>query len=219
MTWSGESKQLFVTAEEQGWVKPFQISVGSNELPVALTDEGCISSLKTSGNGLFVTSSTFTDSCQYTTLDPSLSLSSQTIHSTSSSALSSAQISEIWYPSTNSELIHAFIVTPTSFDPSQKCPIIFLTHGGPQYAWHDDFPIEGIYNPLLFSAQGYIVLLPNITGSTGYGQNFRDSIRRQWGGEPYQDLENGFKYVKGNLPYADTNRVVGTWRQLGRLHH
>jgi dipeptidyl aminopeptidase/acylaminoacyl peptidase len=86
------------------------------------------------------------------------------------------------------KLTHAFIVTPNRFDPSRKYPVILLIYGGPQYAWHDEFSIEGIYNALFFAAQGYVVFLANVTGSTGYGKAFTDSIRGQWGGKPYLNI-------------------------------
>ena len=100
------------------------------------------------------------------------------------------------------EVIHAFVVKLANFHPSKKYPIIFLIHGRPQYAWHGDFPIGGIYNPWAFAAAGYVVFFPNITGSTRYGQAFTDSIRGQWGGKPYLALETG------------SNTSKRTWRML-----
>jgi dipeptidyl aminopeptidase/acylaminoacyl peptidase len=35
-----------------------------------------------------------------------------------------------------------------------------------------------------------VVITPNVTGSTGYGQAFTDAIRKDWGGAPYNDLVN-----------------------------
>lgn len=37
------------------------------------------------------------------------------------------------------------------------------------------------------------------TGSTGYGQEFCDRIKNQWGGYPYQDLVAGLEFVKENV--------------------
>jgi pre-mRNA-splicing helicase BRR2 len=181
---------------------------------MASTEEGCISSVGAFDEGLILTSSTFTDSSRYTMLDPSLASPPKIFHSSSPPNIYSSQVSEICYSSTDGQKIHAFVVTPQDFNPVKKYPLIFLIHGGPQYAWQDDFPIEGIYNPLVFAAAGYVVFLPNITGSIGYGQKFTDSIRGQWGGKPYTDLESGFKYIKDNLKFADTERGVapgGSW--------
>ena len=115
ITWSGYSKQVLVTAEKQGRVKLPQLSVASNELPVALRDEVCISSVKISagdGNWLFFISSTFANSYRYTNFDPSFTTPPEILHSSSSFILSTFQISDIWYPSVNDDVIYVFIVTP-----------------------------------------------------------------------------------------------------------
>ena len=72
-----------------------------------------------------------------------------------------------------------------------------------------------IRNPLVFAEQGYVVILPDPTGSTGYGQHFTDSIKDQWGGRPYNDLVNGFNYVKNNLHFVDTQRSVALGASYG----
>ena len=211
VTWSNDSKILFLTAGEQGKVKLFKIDVDSDELPKSMTDEGCISSVQVSGNDetwLFLSGSTVTDSSRYTLLDPSSASAPKILHSISNPLVSSTQVSEVWYPSTDGQKIHAFVLTPPDFNPAKRYPLILLIHGGPQYAWQDDFAAQNMYSPLMYAAAGYVVFLPNVTGSTGYGQNFTDSIRGQWGGKPYFDLENGLEYIKENLKYVDTEKAV-----------
>jgi dienelactone hydrolase len=67
----------------------------------------------------------------------------------------------------------------------------------------------------MFAEQGYIVVLPNISGSTGFGQAFSDSICRNWGGDPYHDLENVFDWVGKNLEGADNDRAVALGNSYG----
>src|SRR2546430_11414659 len=50
-----------------------------------------------------------------------------------------------------------------------------LIHGGPQGAWTDAWSTR--WNPAVFAEQGYVVICPNPTGSTGYGQDFVDAIQ------------------------------------------
>lgn len=70
-------------------------------------------------------------------------------------------------------------------------------------------------NPAIFAEQGYIVITPNPTGSTGYGQEFTDAIRNSWGGLPYEDISKGFEYIKENLSYVDTERAVALGASYG----
>jgi dipeptidyl aminopeptidase/acylaminoacyl peptidase len=67
----------------------------------------------------------------------------------------------------------------------------------------------------VFAEQGFIVVAPNITGSTGYGQDFTDAINQNWGGSPYEDIEEVFKWVGENMPEADNNRAVALGASYG----
>ncbi|KAL2840312.1 hypothetical protein BJY01DRAFT_250092 [Aspergillus pseudoustus] len=60
---------------------------------------------------------------------------------------------------------------------------------------------------------GYLVVAPNITGSSGYSKDFVDGTRRSFAGAPYEDLKHGFEYLqrKPPLSYIDTSRA-----ELGR---
>ncbi len=52
----------------------------------------------------------------------------------------------------------------------------------------------------MFAQQGYFVVAINPTGSTTFGQNFTDAIAKNWGGRPFIDLSEGYKYVLDIYP-------------------
>ncbi|PVI08188.1 dipeptidyl-peptidase-like protein V precursor [Periconia macrospinosa] len=132
----------------------------------------------------------------------------------SSFGLSRRQLDEFYWPgSAPNTSIHAWVVKPSNFDPDQKYPLAYLIHGGPQGAWTDSWSTR--WNPAIFAEQGYVVVCPNPTGSTGYGQDFVDAIQNQWGGLPYEDLVNGFEYIEKNVPYVDTERAVALGASYG----
>lgn len=128
--------------------------------------------------------------------------------------LSQRQVSEVRWPGAAPHTtVHAWVVKPSHFDPDKKYPLAYLIHGGPQGAWTDSWSTR--WNPAIFAEQGYVVICPNPTGSTGYGQDFVDAIQNQWGGLPYEDLVKGFEYIEGNLSYVDTNRSVALGASYG----
>ena len=47
----------------------------------------------------------------------------------------------------------------------------------------------------------------NFHGSTSFGQAYCDSIRTDWGGQPYRDVLQGVDYILQQKPYLDNNRV------------
>lgn len=128
--------------------------------------------------------------------------------------LSRSQISEIhWDGAAHKTSVHAWVVKPSNFSSDKKYPLAYLIHGGPQGAWEDSWSTR--WNPAVFAEQGYVVICPNPTGSTSYGQAFTDAIQGEWGGLPYQDLVLGFEWIKKNLSYVDTKRAVALGASYG----
>ncbi|KAJ1936575.1 dipeptidylpeptidase, partial [Linderina macrospora] len=78
--------------------------------------------------------------------------------------------------------IHGYLVHPPSFDARNKYPLAFLIHGGPQSSFTDSWSTR--WNLNIFAAAGFVTVALNPQGSTGYGQEFTDTIRNQWGGKP-----------------------------------
>ncbi len=70
-----------------------------------------------------------------------------------------------------------------------RLPVAFLVHGGPQGSFGDNWSFR--WNPRVMAAQGYAVVTVDFHGSTGYGQAFTDSINKNWGGWPLEDLKFG----------------------------
>ena len=103
-----------------------------------------------------------------------------------------------WFTGALKDKVQGFVVKPPNFDPSKKYPVKYLIHGGPQGAWGDDWSYR--WNPELFAANGYVVVMVNFHGSTGYGQKFIDAINGNWGGPPYQDLMLGLDYAEQHYP-------------------
>ncbi|MGB3827761.1 MAG: alpha/beta fold hydrolase [Ornithinimicrobium sp.] len=64
-------------------------------------------------------------------------------------------------------------------------PLLVFIHGGPLSS-HNAWTWR--WNPWVFVAQGYAVLLPDPALSTGYGQDFVQRGWGAWGGAPYTDL-------------------------------
>ncbi|WP_336985281.1 S9 family peptidase [Altererythrobacter aquiaggeris] len=68
-------------------------------------------------------------------------------------------------------------------------PAILYVHGGPQGSFNDGWSSR--WNPRVVASQGYAVISIDFHGSTGYGQDFTDSINQDWGGKPLEDLQKG----------------------------
>jgi dipeptidyl aminopeptidase/acylaminoacyl peptidase len=113
----------------------------------------------------------------------------------------------------NGTEVQGFLIRPPNFDPSKKYPLKFLIHGGPQGAWGDAWSYR--WNPELFAANGYVVVMINPRGSTGYGQQFVDEVSGDWGGRPYFDLMKGLDYVEDKYPFIDKHRECALGASYG----
>src|SRR5271165_757463 len=94
------------------------------------------------------------------------------------------KIESFFFKGAKGDEVEGFLVRPPNFDASKKYPVKFLIHGGPQGAWGDDWSYR--WNAELFAAptsstsSGYVVIMINFHGSTGYGQKFIDAINGDW---------------------------------------
>jgi dipeptidyl aminopeptidase/acylaminoacyl peptidase len=94
-----------------------------------------------------------------------------------------------------------------------KRPFVVLVHGGPTGRWADAFEPWG----QLLAARGYVVLYPNVRGSTGYGQKFVEMNRADWGGGDFKDVMAGVDWAIAQ-GLADPNRLgIGGWSYGGYM--
>jgi len=122
-------------------------------------------------------------------------------------------LESFWFTGAHNDKVQGFLVKPPNFDASKKYPVKFLIHGGPQGAWGDDWSYR--WNPELFAANGYVVIMINFHGSTGYGQKFIDAINGDWGGAPFEDLMKGLDYAEQTYPFIDKNRECALGASYG----
>jgi dipeptidyl aminopeptidase/acylaminoacyl peptidase len=124
-----------------------------------------------------------------------------------------------WFAGAHGDEVQGFLVKPLNFDASKKYPVKFLIHGGPQGAWGDDWSYR--WNPELFASptsstsSGYVVIMINFHGSTGYGQKFIDAINGDWGGAPFEDLMKGLDYAEKTYPFIDKDRECALGASYG----
>lgn len=109
----------------------------------------------------------------------------------------------IRYRSFDGLQIPALLYKPRQIPKDKKLPAVVMVHGGPTA---QVFRVFHPYAQFLVD-RGYVVLEPNIRGSTGYGVKFRDLNRNDWGGGDLEDVAHGAEYLK-SLPYVDPKRLA-----------
>jgi len=121
-------------------------------------------------------------------------------------------LEDFWVIGAEETKVHSFVVKPPNFRANQKYPVLFLIHGGPQGAWGESWSYR--WNPQVFASAGFLVVMPNPRGSTGYGQKFTDDINSDWGGKVYDDIMAVVDHVAA-LPYTDPDRMAAAGGSYG----
>lgn len=130
-------------------------------------------------------------------------------------ALNQSQLTpleEFWVDAPDGARIHGFELKPPGFQEGRKYPVLMLIHGGPQGNWGQSWSYR--WNAQVFAAAGYLVVMPNQRGSTGYGQKFVDEINGDWGGKAYDDIMAVADHAAA-LPYADSARMAAAGASYG----
>ena len=118
-----------------------------------------------------------------------------------------------WFAAGDGVKVQGFLIRPPNFDASKKYPLKFLIHGGPQGAWGDSWSYR--WNAELFAANGYVVVMINPRGSTGYGQAFVDGVNGDWGGKPFTDLMTGLDNAEQHFSFIDKSRECALGASYG----
>ena len=124
-----------------------------------------------------------------------------------------AEVENAQFPSADGTEVEGFIFKPPGFDESFRYPTLLRIHGGPvaQYDFAFNFEAQ------LFAANGYVVVMTNPRGSSGYGQDFSHAIWADWGVRDFEDVMAGVDYAI-EQGYADPDRLgVGGWSYGGIL--
>ncbi|MGH2373320.1 MAG: S9 family peptidase [bacterium] len=108
----------------------------------------------------------------------------------------------VWYPSSDGRRVPALLYAPRDAKPGDRLPALVHIHGGPTSQFDRGFSPY----PQFLADRGFVVLQPNIRGSTGYGVEWRDLNIKDWGGGDLEDVAAGAAFLK-TLPYVDSERI------------
>jgi len=205
--WSPDSKRIYFHFEDHAESPVYSIAAAPGSEPKPVVKEGFNDELSVSGGTLVFTRSSFTMPTEIFAANADGSGVRQITHHNAEklAALELNPAESFWFEGAEGTRVHGLLLRPPHFDPAQKYPMLLAVHGGPQNAWGDAWGYR--WNPQMFAAPGYVVVMINPRGSTGYGQKFTDEINADWGGKVFADLMKGVDYVLAKYPFVDGSRM------------
>ncbi|GGO03133.1 S9 family peptidase [Saccharibacillus kuerlensis] len=133
--------------------------------------------------------------------------------------LSEHELSEpeaFWVETKDGWKVHGWIMKPVGFhtaasDESSKVPTILEIHGGPHMMYGHTF----MHEFQLLASKGYAVIFSNPRGGHGYGQEFVNACRGDYGGGDYRDLMETVDYALEHYDFIDESRLGVTGGSYG----
>ncbi len=215
--WAPDSKSLYVTFEDRGQEPLAQLDIDTLKVtPLDVAGTSGAADVSRDGTFLVFSKMDFSHPVELFRLNLAATVSSPTpltrMNAEALQDIEFGEASSFTFRGWNDENIQAWRVKPPGFDANKKYPLLLLMHGGPENSWPNLFHYR--WNAQLFAAAGYVVIMPNFHGSSGFGLKFMDAIKGQWGGAPYEDQ---MKAVDTALtwPYIDPTRVAAAGASYG----
>lgn len=215
--WSPDSKSVYINYEDQGNRTVARMDVSTLQINKLFT-EGSSSDVQVAADDSFLIFSKTDISHPSEIFRLNLSPSGTTpsaltdLNSVILKDIDFGEYSSFTFDGWNNEKVQCWQVKPPGFNPQKKYPLLLLMHGGPESSWPNLFHYR--WNAQLFAAPGYVVIMPNFHGSSGFGFAFMDSIKGRWNTAPYEDQMKAVD-VALTWPYVDRTRVSAAGASYG----
>jgi len=214
LLFSADGKTLYATADDLGQHPLFAIDVATGAVKQVLGD-GYVSSPQLAGDQLIVARDDLRAPADLYRVgaDGGEPTAITAINGDKAGHLKMGEPTQFEFAGSKGESVRGWLIKPVDFDPKKTYPLAFLIHGGPQGSFGNHFHYR--WNPQVYAGAGYVAVMIDFHGSTGYGQAFTDSISDDWGGKPLEDLKKGMQHIEGAYPFVDTDRACALGASYG----
>lgn len=215
-----DSKTVYLLAEDAGHEKLFSLSTeGGGVKQVFDMTQGVYTNLRIPRTApstmLFANWESAINPNEVVRIDPKAGRHERL---TSINVANAAQIDwqplkHFWVTTKAGKKVHSMVALPPNFDERKKYPLLVLIHGGPASMWRDQFFLRWNYH--LLAQPGYVVLLSDYTGSTGYGEKFAQSIKGDPFIGPTADINESADEAVRIYPFIDGTRMAAGGASYG----
>ena len=217
LAWSADSKSIYFTAENETEKPLYQMAArpGAEPKKILADTYNVFFSLSGAGKIMAFERTSLTSPAEVFTASGDGSNVRQLTHH-NDAILASLEMNPsetFWFDGAEGTKVEAMLIRPPKFDARKKYPLLVLLHGGPQTMWSNSWGYR--WNEEVFAASGYVTLMINRRGSTGYGQKFTDEITNDWGGKAYLDVMDGVDYALKKYPFIDGTRMAAAGGSYG----
>jgi dipeptidyl aminopeptidase/acylaminoacyl peptidase len=215
LVWERDSRSLLGSIDDAGTRRVYRFRLDGGA-PAAVTRTASFGSLALSrnGKGLVALRQTFVEPPVLVSLNARNGASTKltTFNDAALAGIDQGKYESITYQGARGDDIQMWVFYPPGFDPAKKYPALMLLHGGPHNAVTD--AVQWRWNAQVFAAWGYVVTWHNFHGSSGFGNEFADSINPDRISLPYEDTIKAAEWLKAK-PFIDAERMVAAGGSYG----
>jgi dipeptidyl aminopeptidase/acylaminoacyl peptidase len=210
------SDRLWFSAEDAGLEKLYSVAyTGGDVREERIMASGCFTGLAAGGSVLAANWETATNPPEVFALKGSgkAPLRLTSFNTDKAAAFDLAPVEHFWFTSRRGKPIHSMLVRPPAFDPDKQYPLFVVIHGGAANMWRDSWGLRWNYH--LLGAPGYVVLLTDYTGSTGYGEKFSQDIQFDPLKGPADEINEAADEALKKYPFIDASRLAAGGASYG----
>ena len=210
-----DGRDLYVTAGDTGVSRIFRVPLGGGEVQ-PVTDGPTASELAFAGDALLFVQDSFAAPADLYALPLGGEGEARRLTAVNAEALRGIQMADyeqFRFEGAEGDTVYGYVFRPVGFEEGETYPIAFLIHGGPQGTFSEGWSYR--WNPQTYAAEGYGVVIVDFHGSSGYGQDFVDSINGDWGGKPLEDLQKGLAAAIEQYPWLESDNACALGASYG----
>jgi len=212
-----DSRTVYLTAEDAGQEKLYRAATGDKEAKlVGAPAHGTWANLSGGPKSpvLLAQYESATEPPEIVRLDTSGKMRKLTNFGAERTAkLDLGPVEHFAFTNARGQRIDSMLVKPPHFDAAKKYPLLVVMHGGPFSQWRDQWVLRWNYH--LLAAPGYVVLLTNYVGSTGYGEAFSQAIQGDPLKGPGDDINAAADEAIKKYSFIDASRQCAAGASYG----
>jgi dipeptidyl aminopeptidase/acylaminoacyl peptidase len=214
-----DGRSLYLTAEDAGFVKLYTVPIGGGGVTPLLESRGAYSGIGAPEGArppfLVAAWQSATSPAEIVRVDPAAKKHTllTRFNVDKAAALDWPPLSEFWFVNAQGRRIHNFVALPQQFDPARKYPLLVLMHGGHANMWRDSITLRWNYH--LLAAPGYVVLMTDYRGSTGYGERLTLDILGDPLRGPADDINQAADEAIARHAFIDGSRQCAAGASYG----
>ncbi len=211
--------RLYLTAEDEGYVKLFAVGAAADQTLAVVESRGAFGGIEIPRQAwpptIVAAWGSAVSPPEVVRIDPTSRTQTAltALNTDAAAALDWPPLQEFWFTNEQGRRVHSFLVLPPGFDANRKYPLLVLIHGGHANMWRDQITYRWNYH--LLASPGYVLLLTDYRGSTGYGEAFTLDIMGDPLRGPADDVNGAADEALRRYPFLDGTRQAAAGASYG----